>query len=164
MATRRLLLYPDPALRKKSAIVETFDSELEQLGDDLLDSMYQHKGVGLSAPQINVFKRVISIDTSRDRNEPMVLVNPVVIARTEVAMREEGCLSFPGFYEKVKRPQKIAVEAQDVKGEKRQIEVSELAAICIQHEIDHLDGKLFIDYLSKLRAGRIRRRMVKPVT
>ena len=123
--------------------------------------MYEAKGVGLSAPQINVAQRMVVCDVSGDRNKPVVLINPVITEASDLQTQEEGCLSFPGFYEKVKRGQHITVTAQDTTGKEFSLTADGLEAICIQHECDHLDGKLFVDYLSKLRSSRIRKKMLR---
>ena len=161
MAIRQILHYPDPRLRRLAEAVERVDDEIRILIDDLADTMYQAPGIGLAAPQINVAKRIIVIDTSSTKSELLVLVNPEIIDRQGEQTLEEGCLSVPGIYDTVTRAERIKVRALDRHGKLFELEASELLATCIQHEIDHLEGKLFVDYLSRLKQQRIRKKMQK---
>jgi peptide deformylase len=161
MAMRQILHYPDPRLRRVAEAVERVDGEIRALIDDLADTMYQAPGIGLAAPQINVPKRIIVIDTSSTKSELLVLVNPEIIDRQGEQTLEEGCLSVPGIYDTVTRAERIKVRALDRHGKLFELETSELLATCIQHEIDHLEGKLFVDYLSRLKQQRIRKKMQK---
>ena len=156
-----ILHYPDPRLRTKAAPVEDFGPQLEQFGKDLLATMYDAPGIGLAATQVNVHKRIIAVDVSEEGDQPYVLVNPqLTLTDTEVES-EEGCLSVPGFYEPVIRAERITVQARTPLGEELSFEAEGLLAVCIQHECDHLDGKLFVDYLSKLKRNRIRKKLEK---
>lgn len=137
------------------------DDDIRALIDDMFDTMYEAPGIGLAAPQVAAFKRVIVIDTSEDKNSPLALVNPELLETRGLEESEEGCLSVPGIYESVKRADWIKVRALDRDGQSFEMEVSGLEAICIQHEIDHLDGKLFVDYLSEIKRQRIRKKMEK---
>jgi peptide deformylase len=161
MAIRQILHYPDPRLRRLAEAVERVDDEIRALIDDLADTMYEAPGIGLAAPQINVAKRIIVIDTSSTKSELLVLVNPEIIDRQGEQTLEEGCLSVPGIYDTVTRAERIKVRALDRHGKLFELETSELLATCIQHEIDHLEGKLFVDYLSRLKQQRIRKKMQK---
>lgn len=161
MAIRQILHYPDPRLRCLAEAVERVDDEIRTLIDDLADTMYQAPGIGLAAPQINVAKRIIVIDISSTKSELLVLVNPEIIDRQGEQTLEEGCLSVPGIYDTVTRAERIKVRALDRHGKLFELETSELLATCIQHEIDHLEGKLFVDYLSRLKQQRIRKKMQK---
>lgn len=157
-----ILHYPDPRLHTVAKPVQAFDARLEQLAADMALTMYEAPGVGLAATQINVHERVIVVDTSEDRSDLLVLVNPKVVwASDDLKPWEEGCLSVPGVYEEVKRPDRIRVQAQDVSGALYEVEADGLLSVCIQHEIDHLNGKVFVQYLSQLKQGRIKTRMVK---
>lgn len=161
MATLDILRFPDPRLRNSAKIVKNVDGSISQLADDMLETMYKAPGIGLAATQVNVAQRVIVVDISENQDEPMVLVNPVLLETTGSEEMEEGCLSVPGFYEKVKRAEKIRVQALDRRGESFEMEMDGLLAVCVQHEIDHLDGKLFVDYLSNLKRQRIRKKLEK---
>ncbi len=161
MVIRQILHYPDPRLRRVAEAVERVDDEIRALIADLADTMYQAPGIGLAAPQINVAKRIIVIDTSSTKSELLVLVNPEIIDRQGEQTLEEGCLSVPGIYDTVTRAERIKVRALDRHGKLFELETSELLATCIQHEIDHLEGKLFVDYLSRLKQQRIRKKMQK---
>ena len=161
MSRLEILHYPDPRLRRRAKPVRVVDDEVRRLIDDMLETMYDAPGVGLSAPQVDVAKRVVTIDVSKDRNEPVCLVNPEIRLAVGETESEEGCLSVPGVYELVKRPEKVRVCALDREGRSREVEAEGLLAVCIHHEIDHLDGRLFVDYLSRLKRQRIRRRAQK---
>lgn len=161
MSIRPILHFPDERLRIASQPVTEVDDEIRQLADDMLETMYDAPGIGLAAPQVNVFKRVIVIDISEDKSSPLVLINPELLETRGIEQMEEGCLSVPGIYEVVERADWIRVKALDRNGNGFEKEVSGLEAVCIQHEIDHLDGKLFVDYLSNLKRQRIRKKMEK---
>jgi peptide deformylase len=161
MAVRHILHHPDPRLRIKAEPVTMFDQDLAVLIDDMLETMYAAPGIGLAATQVDVHKRVIVVDVSGDKSAPMHFINPVLLEREGVEEMEEGCLSVPGVFETVQRAEKIEVEACDRRGEKFLLSTDGLLAVCIQHEIDHLDGKLFVDYLSQLKQTRIRKKLGK---
>ena len=159
MTLRSILHYPDNRLRQLCPEHKSFDGGLQELVSDMFETMYHEKGIGLSAIQINVITRVITIDISKERDQKLVLVNPVILEKSEPILFDEGCLSVPGFYEKVERFNHIKYEAKDIDGNKFNSEASELLAVCIQHEIDHLDGKLFVDYPSPIKRDRIRKKL-----
>lgn len=162
MALLPILEFPDPRLRTVAEPVTEFNDELRQLVKDMFETMYDAPGIGLAASQINVHQRIITIDLSEDKDQPLVVINPQVEPLTEETDKmQEGCLSVPGFYEDVVRPNRIRLTAQDEHGEQYTLEADDLLAVCIQHEIDHLDGKLFIDYLSPLKRNRIRSKLEK---
>lgn len=162
MALLPILEFPDPRLRTVAEPVTEFNDELRQLVKDMFETMYDAPGIGLAASQINVHQRIITIDVSEDKNAPMVVINPQVEPLTdETEKMQEGCLSVPGFYEDVVRPNRIRLTAQNEHGEEYTLEADDLLAVCIQHEIDHLDGKLFVDYLSPLKRNRIRSKLEK---
>ena len=161
MARLDILHFPDPRLRRRAEPVGTVDDRVRRLIDDMLETMYEAPGIGLSAPQVNVAKRVVTIDVSKDRSAPLCLVNPEIRSTDGETETEEGCLSVPGVYELVKRPERVRVQALDRDGRSREIEAEGLLAVCIQHEIDHLDGRLFVDYLSRLKRQRIRKKAEK---
>lgn len=161
MAKLTILEFPDPRLRTRAAPVQVFDAALGQLVDDLLETMYDAPGIGLAATQVNVHRRVLVIDISERRNEPQVLINPQILSRDGVEQTEEGCLSVPQVYEQVERAARVRVRAQDRHGEFFERDLDGLLAVCVQHEMDHLEGKLFVDYLSSLKRERIRRKLEK---
>ncbi len=161
MSRLEILHFPDPRLRRRAEPVSVVDEAVRRLIDDMLETMYHAPGIGLSAPQVNVSRRVVTIDVSQDRNAPVCLVNPEIRATSGETETEEGCLSVPGVYEIVKRPEWVRVSALDRSGNSREIEAEGLLAVCIQHEIDHLDGRLFVDYLSRLKRQRIRKKAEK---
>jgi peptide deformylase len=161
MALRTILQYPDERLYTVAKPVVAFDTALAELVRDMAETMYAAPGIGLAATQIDVHQRVITIDTSETRDQLLVLVNPQIIERDGSQECEEGCLSVPGVYEKVERAQKVKVRAQDVRGESFTFEAQDLLAICVQHEMDHLLGRVFVDYLSRLKQSRIRSKMAK---
>ena len=161
MAILEVLHYPDPRLRNRARAVEDVDERVRQLVDDMLETMYTAPGIGLAAVQVNVPLRVITIDCSEARNEPVCLINPTIEAEEGELEAEEGCLSVPGVYESVTRSRWIRVRALDRDGEPFELETEGLLAVCVQHEMDHLEGKLFVDYLSRLKQARIRRRTKK---
>jgi peptide deformylase len=161
MALLDILRYPDERLRNKAKPVTLVDDSIRQLVDDMLETMYHAPGIGLAAIQVNVAKRVIVVDVSEEKNQPMCFINPEILAKDGVEQHEEGCLSVPGFYEIVERAEHIKVRALDRDGNSFELETGDLLAICIQHEIDHLDGKLFVDYLSPLKRQRIKKKLEK---
>ena len=162
MALLPILEFPDPRLRKVASPITVFDVKLEVLIDDMFETMYDSQCIGLAATQIDVHKRLLVIDVSESKDSPLVLINPSFeIIEDELSEYDEGCLSVPGFYETVSRPKGIKVQAQDRKGEKFEIEAEGILATCIQHENDHLDGKLFVDYISALKRQRIRSKLEK---
>lgn len=161
MTIRKILHYPDPRLRRKALPVDTVDDEIRTLIDDMAETMYQAPGIGLAAPQIDVSKRVLIIDISEARNDLRVFVNPELLAQEGEQTMEEGCLSVPGVYDEVTRAEKVTVRALGRDGKPFELEVDGLLATCVQHEIDHLDGKLFVDYLSRLKQQRVRKKLEK---
>ncbi len=161
MALRTVLVFPDSRLRNIAEPVNSFDNTLEVLANDMVETMYAENGIGLAAIQINEKHRVITVDVSEDQSELMTFVNPEIIATDGEQICQEGCLSVPEIYADVTRAEKITVTAQDIKGESFTIEASGLLAVCIQHEIDHLDGKVFVDYLSAAKRQRIQKKMLK---
>lgn len=161
MALLPILHYPDPRLHQSATPVTEFTAELKQLAEDMTETMYAAPGVGLAAPQVNVHQRLIVVDVSEDKNGLMVLVNPQIIAREGEQEYEEGCLSVPGVYSKISRAARVKVKAQDLDGAPFEVEADGLLAVCLQHEIDHLDGKVFVDYLSQLKQNRIRTKLLK---
>ncbi len=157
-----ILEFPDPRLRTVAKQVASVDDAIRTLIDDMFETMYAAPGVGLAATQINVHQRLMVIDTSEEQNQPLVFINPVVEALNEdLHDYEEGCLSVPGFYESVSRPENIRVTALDRNGISFTLEPDGLLAVCIQHEIDHLNGKLFVDYVSPLKRNRIKKKLEK---
>jgi peptide deformylase len=156
-----ILEYPDPRLRTKATPVAVFDEALGRLVDDLLETMYGAKGVGLAASQVDVHKRLLVLDVSETRDQPLVLINPQILSAEGRAPGEEGCLSLPGIYDKLERAARIRVRALDRDGKPFEIDAEGMLAVCIQHEMDHLEGKLFVDYLSELKRQLIRRRLQK---
>jgi peptide deformylase len=161
MAILPILHYPDPRLRNKALPVAQVDGEIHKLVDDMFETMYAAPGIGLAAPQVDVAKRVIVIDISENRNDPLCLINPEILLSSEVETMEEGCLSVPGIYDDVQRALLIKVRALNRQGQPFEWEGDGLLAVCIQHEIDHLEGKLFVDYLSEMKRTRIRKKMEK---
>ena len=162
MSILQILEFPDSRLRKIAEPVTVFDEELEVLIEDMIETMYEAEGIGLAATQINVHKRLLVIDVSENRDAPRVFINPEFeIVEHELSEYDEGCLSVPGFYETVSRPRMVKITAQDAMGEKMELTVEGILATCIQHEIDHLNGKLFVDYLSALKRHRIRAKLEK---
>lgn len=162
MAKLTILEYPDPRLRTIAEPVDTVDDEIRAIIDDMFETMYAAPGIGLAATQVNIHKRIVTIDLSEEQNEPLVLINPEFeILDEQTDKYQEGCLSVPGFYEDVNRPQKILLKALNYQGEAYELEAEGLLAICIQHELDHLNGKLFVDYLSMLKRNRIKSKLEK---
>ena len=162
MALLPILCYPDPRLHKVAQAVPAVDDSLRALIDDMLETMYEANGIGLAATQIDVHQRLVVIDTSDERNQPMVLINPEITWMSDERVKgDEGCLSVPGIYDGVERATAVKVTALDRDGQTQNIEAEGLLAICIQHELDHLKGKVFVEYLSPLKQGRIKTKMVK---
>jgi len=161
MAILDILHYPDKRLRTVAKPVETVDDSIKKLVDDMFETMYEAPGIGLAATQVNVHQQVIAIDISEEKNQPLCLINPVIIAEEGTETCDEGCLSVPDVYETVERAEKVTVKALDQNGDEFTLEADELLAVCIQHEIDHLKGKLFVDYLSPLKLQRIKKRLLK---
>jgi peptide deformylase len=161
MTKLAILEYPDPRLRKTAKPVQTVDDAVRQLVADLLETMYAAKGVGLAATQVDIHRRVLVLDVSEERNQPMIFINPEILSAQGRGPGEEGCLSVPDIYEKVQRATHIRVRALGRDGLPFEMEAEGLLAICVQHEMDHLDGKLFVDYLSELKRQLIRRRLEK---
>ena len=161
MAKREILHFPDPRLRNVAKPVAEVDEEIRQLVDDMFETMYDAPGIGLAAIQINVARRVIVVDVSEDKSEPLCLINPEILEKEGEETMDEGCLSVPEIYETVTRAEKIRVRALDREGKSFEMDADGLLAVCIQHEIDHLDGKLFVDYLSNLKRQRIRKKLEK---
>ena len=161
MALLTILAFPDDRLRKKASPVEVFDDSLKQLVGDMLETMYNAPGIGLAATQVNVHKRVIVIDISEEKNSAVCLINPEIIEKRGVEEMEEGCLSVPGVFEKVRRAQGVRVRALDLEGNTTEFDAEGLLAVCIQHEIDHLEGHLFVDRLSPLKRQLVRKKIKK---
>ena len=161
MSILTILEFPDERLRKKAAVVKTVDDKIKKLVDDMLETMYESKGVGLAATQVDVHQRVIVIDVSEEKDTPLFLINPEILEKDGTKESEEGCLSVPGFYEKVKRAEHIRVKALNREGQSFEFEARDLLAVCVQHEMDHLNGKLFVDYISSLKRQRIKKKLEK---
>ncbi|MDZ7858828.1 peptide deformylase [Sphaerotilus sp.] len=162
MSLLTILRYPDPRLNKVAKPVTTFDDRLRRLVDDMFETMYKARGIGLAATQVDVHERLIVIDASEDKTDQLVLINPVIIAHSaERVVSDEGCLSVPSIYDKVERFEKVTVEALDRHGAPYTFEAEGLLSTCVQHEMDHLMGKVFVEYLSPLKRNRIRSKMIK---
>ncbi|MBQ9579160.1 MAG: peptide deformylase [Ottowia sp.] len=162
MALLPILRFPDARLQRIARPVQAVDARIRQLAADMLETMYEAKGIGLAATQVNVHEQVIVIDTSEERNAPQVLINPELLWVSDERIKgDEGCLSVPGVTDSVERATAVRVRALDLDGKAREIEADGLLAVCIQHEMDHLKGRLFVDYLSALKRGRIRTRLLK---
>ena len=162
MAILQILEFPDPRLRKIAAPVTVFDAKLEVLVNDMFETMYEAEGIGLAATQVNLHKRLLVLDTSEEKDSPQVFINPTyAVIDEELTEYDEGCLSVPGFYETVARPSSVKVTSFDKSGETFELVAEGILSTCIQHEIDHLDGKLFVDYLSTLKRQRIRSKLEK---
>ena len=162
MAIVPILCYPDPRLHKVAQPVQAVDARIQSLVSDMLATMYDAQGIGLAATQVDVHERVVVIDTSEERDQPLVLINPEIVwASAEKVVGDEGCLSVPGIYDGVERSSAVHVRALDEKGVARTIEAEGLLAVCMQHEMDHLLGKVFVEYLSPLKRNRIKTKMVK---
>jgi peptide deformylase len=162
MTVLRILEFPDPQLRKVATPITTFDQDLNILIDDMLETMYDADGIGLAATQVNVHKRLLVLDVSENKDSPQVFINPSFdVLDNDLSEYDEGCLSVPGFYETVCRPKQVKISAMDREGSPFELEADGLLATCIQHEIDHLNGKLFVDYISTLKRNRIRDKLEK---
>jgi peptide deformylase len=161
MSLLPILRYPDPRLHKKAVPVERVDDAVRKLIADMAETMYEAPGIGLAATQVDVHKRVIVIDVSEDKSKLLAFINPEILERTGEQVCEEGCLSVPGIYEKVTRSQRVKVRALDPQGQPFTLEAEGLLAVCVQHEIDHLDGKVFVEYLSRLKQNRIKAKLAK---
>jgi len=161
MTKLRILEFPDPRLRKKAAAVAVVDDALRVLIDDMFETMYEAPGIGLAATQVDVHKRLLVADVSAEKDEPRVLINPLILEKDGTTVTEEGCLSVPGYYEEVERAEHIKVCYLDRDGNEQESEFEGLLAVCVQHEIDHLEGRLFVDYLSEVKRQRIRKRIEK---
>ena len=161
MTRLTILEYPDPRLRTKALPVGAVDAQLRDLIDDMLETMYAAKGIGLAATQVDVHRRLLVADVSEGRDEPRVFVNPEILSSEGTETSQEGCLSVPGYYDEIERAERIRVRAQDRDGRTFEADLDGLLAICVQHEIDHLDGKLFVDYLSEMKRQRVRKKIEK---
>jgi peptide deformylase len=161
MAILNILRYPDPRLKKRAAAVAKVDDKVRKLVRDMAQTMYAAPGVGLAATQVDVHQRVIVIDLSEKKNELLALINPKIIEREGVSTCEEGCLSVPGIYDTVERSERIRLRALNAEGKEFELGADGLLAVCIQHEMDHLEGKVFVEYLSRLKQTRIRTKMLK---
>ena len=161
MALLPILRYPDPRLYKKAAPVDVVDADIRKLAADMAETMYAAPGVGLAATQVDVHKRVVVIDVSEEKNALQVFINPEILSREGECEAEEGCLSVPGIYDLVTRAAKVRVRALGLDGEPFELEAEDLLAVCVQHEIDHLEGKVFVEYLSRLKQARIKAKLAK---
>ena len=164
MPQKKIVIEPDPILRKESKPIEKVDDELRRLLDDMLETMYAAPGIGLAAVQVGILKRLIVIDISKDKDkkEPLFLINPKITSKSkQTSTYEEGCLSLPGHFAEIERPAECEINFIDYNGKKKEIKADGLLSTCIQHEVDHLDGVLFIDYLSKLKKDMIIKKLVK---
>lgn len=161
MTKLTILRYPDPRLRKKAAPVAKVDEAIQQIVDDMFETMYAAPGIGLAATQVDIHKQIIVIDVSENKDEPLCFINPEIIQEDGTEEMEEGCLSVPEYYAKVTRAEKVTVKALDRDGKEFSLDADELLAVCIQHEIDHLNGKVFVDYLSPMKQQRVRKKLEK---
>jgi peptide deformylase len=161
MAKLTILEFPDPRLRTRARPVESVDGDVRRLIDDLFETMYAAPGIGLAATQVDVHRRLLVADISSDKSEPYALVNPEILDREGETISEEGCLSVPGYFAEVERSERVRVRYLDRDGNDQELDAEGLLAVCIQHEIDHLDGKLFVDYLSEAKRQRLRKRLAK---
>lgn len=162
MALLNILKFPDPRLRKKACAIKKIDANVKKLAADMLETMYAAPGIGLAATQVDIQQRLVVMDLSEEKDQPRIFINPEVeVVGDNITYTEEGCLSVPGFFELVKRPDQVIIRALDLDGNTQRIEADELLAVCIQHEIDHLNGKLFVDYLTPLKRNRIRKKLEK---
>ncbi len=161
MPILQILEYPDPRLRKKAEPVSDFGTELQTQIDDMLETMYAAPGIGLAATQVNIHRQLFVIDVSENKTSPLVFINPEIIELRGVEEMEEGCLSFPAVYAKVQRADEVTIKALDRNGKSFQLDADDLLAVCIQHEFDHTQGKLFVDYLSAMKRQRIRKKLEK---
>jgi len=161
MAIRSILEFPDPRLRTRAQPVTRFDADLHRVVDDMLETMYAAPGIGLAATQVDVHQRLVVIDVSDEHNDPLILINPEILLREGEIATEEGCLSVPGYFDEVKRASRIRVRAQDRDGNFFERDCEDILAVCVQHEMDHIDGKLFVDYISSLKRERVRKKLEK---
>jgi peptide deformylase len=161
MTCLTILEFPDPRLRTRATPVAAVDASLRELIDDMLETMYAARGIGLAATQVNVHQRLLVTDISEERNQPRAFINPEILSRDGVETSQEGCLSVPGYYDEVERAARVRVRALDRDGRAFEEELDGLLAICVQHEIDHLDGRLFVDYLSEMKRQRVRKKLEK---
>ena len=163
MPTLKILIFPDPRLRTVATAVSSVDEKIKALVDSMLETMYEGKGIGLAATQVNVHKRIIVIDVSEEKNKPLVLINPLLeeIIEPEKMPYSEGCLSVPGFYEELERPSKVKIKATGLNNKSFSLEAEGILSVVIQHEMDHLDGKIFVDYLTNLKREIIRKKLLK---
>lgn len=161
MAILDILRFPDERLRTKAKPVENVDKEVQTIVKDMFETMYDAPGIGLAATQVDIHRQIIVIDTSEEKNQPLCLINPKIIHSEGIEKCEEGCLSVPAYYAEVERAEKVKIQALDAEGEAFELEADELLAVCIQHEMDHLKGKLFVDYLSPLKQQRLRKKLDK---
>ena len=163
MALLKILLFPDPRLRTLAEPVMDFDNSLKKLSEDMIETMYEGSGIGLAATQVNVHKRIIVVDISEEKNSPLILVNPTLkkIINSEKKSYSEGCLSVPGFYEELLRPSSVEINAYDVNGNEVNIVTEGLLSVVIQHEMDHLDGKMMVDFISNIKREMIRKKLLK---
>ncbi len=161
MALLEILEYPDPRLRTVAAPVAKVDDAVRKLADDMLETMYAAPGIGLAATQVDVHQRLLVIDISEDRSDPLVLINPEIVTQSGTVKGDEGCLSVPEIYEAVERAECIRVKAINRAGESFELDAEGLLAVCIQHEMDHLEGKLFVDYLSEMKRQRLKKKLAK---
>jgi peptide deformylase len=161
MALLPILHYPDPRLHTKARPVETVDAAIRKLAADMAETMYAAPGIGLAATQVDVHKRLLVLDVSEDKSQLQVFINPEILSREGEHEGEEGCLSVPGIYETVKRSERVKVRALNLDGESFEIEADGLLGVCLQHEMDHLDGKVFVEYLSRLKLSRIKAKISK---
>ncbi|MCK5917910.1 MAG: peptide deformylase [Cocleimonas sp.] len=163
MALLEILRFPDKRLRTKAKPVESVDNKVQKIVDDMFETMYDAPGIGLAATQVDIHQQIIVMDLSEGKNQPLCLINPKMIHSEGAEKTEEGCLSVPAYYANVQRAEKVKIEALDKQGEPFELEADELLAVCIQHEMDHLQGKLFVDYLSPLKQQRLLKKMEKMI-
>ncbi|HIO42711.1 MAG TPA: peptide deformylase [Gammaproteobacteria bacterium] len=162
MAVLKILIFPDQRLRTIAKEILVIDDEIKALASNLLETMYEGKGIGLSATQANIHKRILVVDVSEEKDSPLILINPKIeVLNEEEEVNSEGCLSVPGFFEEVSRPSEINITALNLEGEKFTIVATGLLAVAVQHEMDHLDGKIFVDFLSNLKRQRIKKKLLK---
>lgn len=161
MAILEILVYPDPRLRTVAKPVDTVDDKIRQLVSDMIETMYDADGIGLAATQVDTHLQVIVMDLSEERNQARVLINPTIVEQEGEQLYDEGCLSVPEYYAPIKRAESIKITALDEQGEIYELQADGLLAVCIQHEMDHLQGKVFVDYLSRLKQDRVRKKMIK---
>ena len=162
MAVLKILIFPDQRLRTIAKEILVIDDEIKALASNLLETMYEGKGIGLSATQANIHKRILVVDVSDEKDSPLILINPKIeVLNEEEEVSSEGCLSVPGVFEEVSRPSEISITALNLEGEKLTIVATGLLAVAVQHEMDHLDGKIFVDFLSNLKRQRIKKKLLK---